>query len=76
MLDLLMFTSRMRNIFTGPGHESQAIVVSFFGGDPYYSRCAERLAEQCEKFRLSYDICEVEITGSVSSSVRCNTVDG
>lgn len=61
-----MFTSRKKRLFSGPGQDGRAIVVSFFGGDAYYAKCAENLAAQCEKFNVSHDICEVEISGSES----------
>lgn len=38
-------------------HDS-AVVVSFFGGDPHYSKCARRLAAQCEERGVSYSIWE------------------
>ncbi|TPE48391.1 polysaccharide pyruvyl transferase family protein [Amaricoccus solimangrovi] len=53
-----MFTSRKKNIRLDEAHPREAIVVSFFGGDEYYAKCADRLARQCEDFGLSYDICE------------------
>ncbi|HVL21628.1 MAG TPA: hypothetical protein VM422_11715, partial [Amaricoccus sp.] len=53
-----MFTSSKKSINSDRDHSREAIVVSFFGGDEYYARCAERLAQQCEQFGLSYDICE------------------
>lgn len=53
-----MFTSSRKKIRTESDSAREAVVVSFFGGDEYYARCAERLAGQCEEFGLSYDICE------------------
>ena len=53
-----MFISRMKRPFSGQPRPDEAIIVSFFGGDPYYGRCAKRLAEQCDVFSLAYDICE------------------
>lgn len=53
-----MFTSKMRRVFDGKARPGEAIIVSFFGGDPYYGRCAERLSAQCERFDVAYDICE------------------
>ena len=44
--------------FHGRARPGEAIIVSFFSGDAYYGRCAERLAEQCERFNIAYDICE------------------
>jgi hypothetical protein len=59
-----MFTSKKKKLFSGPESDGGAIVVSFFGGDAYYARCAERLARQCEQFEISHDICEVGISES------------
>jgi hypothetical protein len=36
-------------------------IVSFYGGDPYYYDCAERLKGFCEKFGLAHDIVELEL---------------
>lgn len=55
-----MLKGGKRRIQAGLKSSNKAIVVSFFGGDPYYARCAERLATQCDAFDLSYDICEIE----------------
>lgn len=38
--------------------ESSAVVVSFFGGDPHYEKCARRLAAQCESWGVSHSIWE------------------
>lgn len=53
-----MFTSRKKRMLNGRPRLGEAVIVSFFGGDPYYARCAKRLAEQCDRFDLCYDICE------------------
>lgn len=41
----------------GEGDQS-AVVVSFFGGDPHYEKCASRLASQCESWGVSHSIWE------------------
>lgn len=53
-----MFKSTKTRILSDRDHGGDAIVVSFYGGDPYYERCATRLAEQCEALGISHDICE------------------
>lgn len=53
-----MFQSTKTRILSERESAGEAIVVSFYGGDAYYERCATRLAEQCESLGLSYDICE------------------
>lgn len=37
---------------------SSAVLVTFFGGDSYYAKSAERLAAQCEEWGVSYSIWE------------------
>src|SRR5690606_32586504 len=49
-----MFKTSYKNVKDG----SSAVLISFFGGDEYYYRCAERLARQCGDWGISYDICE------------------
>ena len=49
-----MFNSVYKNVDRSEG----AVLISFFGGDEYYYRAADRLASQCRKWGVSHDICE------------------
>lgn len=53
-----MFTSISKRPLNCQPRAGEAIIISFFGGDPYYARCAQRLAQQCDQFDLAHDICE------------------
>lgn len=59
-----MFISKYKNLFDDQRQPSEAVVVSFFAGDPYYGRCAERLAKHCERFQLAHDICEYQLAAT------------
>lgn len=48
----------MKKMVDGQPRSGEACIVSFFSGDSYYRKCAKRLAEQCDAFDLTYDICE------------------
>ena len=54
-----MFRSTYRCIDPDAAGTNHALLISFFGGDPHYARCAERLAAQCERFGVEHDICEL-----------------
>lgn len=46
------------------GTGTSAVLVTFFGGDSYYRKSAERLASQCEKWGVNYSIWEYKPASS------------
>jgi len=45
---------------TGTGGPASPVLVSFYYGDAYYEAAARRLAEDCARFGLDYDIVALE----------------
>lgn len=46
-------------------------IISFFCGGPYYYDCAERLASDCKRLNLPYDIEEIHVPADVDWSQIC-----